>query len=241
MPRSNSGGELLQYLTSVLKYTIKPAGASTLTSEAVTVDMADTDVVSITGVAAADVLTVSGSGGMELMEVTSAASANIVWKNPLQVAQNSGAAVVEMVAVNLNHIAEAGIKFGGSLTLTTIKAATSRVAIAFFPSAAEFTFEIPTLGWNNLSLLAAFGAPETENGVGSAADPYAAAIHSGNVATEATTCFRCLGALHDGRIVQLDICDATIEVNVNATMGAPNPEGFVLAGKATTFIQRIWT
>ena len=46
MPRLNSGNELLKYLTTVYKYTAKSGGASTTTAEAITVDMADTDLTS---------------------------------------------------------------------------------------------------------------------------------------------------------------------------------------------------
>lgn len=244
MPRANDGGEVLQYLTSITKYTITASGGDTTTAEAATADMADTDVSASTNFTEGDIVAVSGSGGTELLQIATGGIAagppvNFTWENPLQLPQDSGARVVEMSAANLNHIAESGIKFGGSLTLTAIKASTSRVAIAYFPSAAEFTFEIPVLGWNNLNLLAAFGAPEAENGAGTAADPYAVYVASGNVATESLTCYRCVGTLHNGDTVTLDICDATIEVNVNATMGGPNAEGFVLQGKATTFVQRI--
>jgi hypothetical protein len=61
------------------------------------------------------------------------------------------------------------------------------------------------------------------------------------VNTESTTCFRLTGALEDGKIVVTDILDATIEVNVNATVGAANPEGFTIAGKCTAIAQRIYS
>jgi hypothetical protein len=241
MPRANSGNELFKYLNTVTKFTIESGGASTLSAEAVTVDQADTDVVSHTGFAAADFAFIDGSGGVELMEITSAAANNIVWKWPLQLAQNSGATVVEAIGVSLNHIAESGVTFGGTQSVTPIRAATSRVAIAYFASSAEFSFSIPCLGHNNLNLLASFGAPETEQGVGSSSDPYAAIVSAANVNTESTTCFRLTGALEDGKIVVTDILDATIEVNVNATVGAANPEGFTIAGKCTAIAQRIYS
>lgn len=243
MPRLNSGNELLKYLTTVYKYTQKSGGASTTTAEAVTVDMADTDVSAITGISGGDFMFVDGSGGVELMEVTSASSgppANVVWKWPLQIAQNSGASVVEAQQVNINHIAEGGITIGGSQSSTPINAATSRVAIAEFGQSAEFTFSIPVLGWNNLNFLAAFGAPETEQGAGSSSDPYAAALTAANVGTETLTCFRCVGTLENGDTFVFDILDATVVVNVSATIGAANPEGFTIAGKCGGFASRIY-
>lgn len=242
MPRLNNGNELFKYLTQVTKYTPKSGTAgSTTTTEAITVDMADTDVASESNFAANDFVFIDGSGGTELVEVASASTGNLVWTWPLVIAQNSGATVVEAVAANMNHIAEGGITFGGSQSVTAIRAATSRSAIAFFAQSAEFTFSIPCLGHNNLNLLAAFGAPETEIGAGTSGDPYAAAITSTNVNTEGMTCFRCTGTLEGGQTVVFDILDVTVEVNVSAVIGAPNPGGFTINGKCTGFAQHIYS
>lgn len=240
MPRLNSGNELLKYLTTVYKYTAKSGGASTTTAEAITVDMADTDLTSGTGVANGDFLCIDGSGGVELMQVATVATANMTWTWPLQIAQNSGATVTEMDQYSINHIAEGGVTFGGSQSSTPINAATSRVAIAEFTQSAEFTFSIPVLGWNNQNFLAAFGAPETEQGAGTSGDPYAAAITSANVGTETLTCFRCIGTLENGDTFVFDILDATVVVNVSGTIGAANPEGFTIAGKCGGFASRIY-
>jgi hypothetical protein len=242
MPRTNNGNELFKYLTTVTKFTLATGTpGDTTTSEAITVDMADTDVASETNFSANDYVFIDGSGGTELAQVATPTAGNLAWTWPLLIAQNSGATVKEATGVSVNHIAEGGITFGGSQSVTAIRAATSRSAIAFFAQSAEFTFSIPCLGHNNLNLLAAFGAPETEQGAGTSADPYAAAITSSNVNTEGMTCFRLTGTLEGGDTVVFDILDVTVEVNVSAVIGAPNPGGFTINGKCTGFAQHIYS
>ena len=95
MPRLNSGSELFKYLNSVKKYVISGAGVNTTTTEAITVGMLDTDVVSSTGGLANDFILISGDGGVELAAITSVTATNIVWTRPLAIAQSNGADVDE--------------------------------------------------------------------------------------------------------------------------------------------------
>lgn len=238
----NDGGELWKYLDTVYKYTVFPAGLSTTATEAITEDMPNTDAASIGSLAGGEHIGIIGTGGAELAVAASAATGNIVWGWPLQVAQESGAAIVQMARRSMNHIAEGGVQVGGVGGINARRASTARVAIAFTPTAIEgFTYAIPTLGFNSPNLASAFGQPEAENGVGTAADPYAIAITRAKVMTEGRTFFRLMGTLDNGDIIALDLCDCRAEPNVAMTLGVENTEGPVSAGRCTTLLQRIWT
>jgi hypothetical protein len=138
-------------------------------------------------------------------------------------------------------VAEGGLQFSGSNTLTEIKAATSRTAIAFFGESTTLSISVPLLGYNNLNLQAVYGVTESESGSGTEAAPYVALISGDTVGTQGLHCYRAEGVLYDGRIVQVDFTQATVEINNTITIGAPNPDGMTLTAKVTSFIQRIWT
>lgn len=241
MPRLGTGSELFKYLNSVKKYTIQTSsGGDTTTTEAIVAGDTAFDVTATTNFTTGDYAMVDGSGGTELVKLGTVASTMPVTR-PMIIAQNTGARLVEAVEADLGHVAEGGIQFGGSATITEIKAATSRTAIAFIADAAILTWTIPLLGYNNLNLLAAFGATESEAGSGSAAAPYAALIGQDTVNTQTLFCLRATGVRHDSKIVEVDFLDCTVEVNVNVTIGAPNPDGITMTGKCASIIQRIWT
>jgi hypothetical protein len=242
MPRTNSGSELFQYLDHFYKFVIQSGTiGDTTTAAATVVGTASVDVVASTNFTAGDYVMVDGDAGVEVMTLGTIATTPMPTTVPFLLASSSGARMVEAQRIDMGHVAEGGIQFGGSQTLTEIKAATSRTAIAFFGESTTLTMTVPLLGYNNLNLLATFGATESEDGSGTSSDPYGAAISSDTVGTQGLHCYRAEGTLYDGRIVQIDFTGATVEVNANITIGAPNPDGMTLNAKVTSFIQRIWT
>jgi len=242
MPRSGSGSELFQYLNKFYKFVIQPTTpGDTTTAGAITAGDTDVDVTAITNFTAADFVMIDGDGGVEIQTIGTPATTPMPVTRPFLVAQSSGARFVEAQRIDLGHVAEGGIQFGGSSTLTEIKAATSRTAIAFFGESTTLTLTAPLLGYNNLNLQAVFGATESETGSGTASAPYAVVIDSNTVGTQGLHCYRAEGVLYDGRIVQVDFVQATVEINNNITIGAANPDGMTLNAKVTAFHQRIWT
>lgn len=242
MPRLGTGSELFKYLNSVKKYTIQTSsGGDTTTTEAIVAGVSDVDVVAATNFSNGNYAMVDGSGGTELVTLGTVATTPMPVTRPFVIAQATGARLVEAVEADLGHVAEGGIQFGGTATITEIKAATSRTAIAFIADAAVLTWNIPLLGYNNLNLLAAFGATESEAGSGTPSAPYSALIGQDTVNTQTLFCLRATGVRHDSKIVEVDFLDCTVEVNVNVTIGAPNPDGITVTGKCASIIQRIWT
>jgi hypothetical protein len=243
MPRTNSGSELFQYLNTFYKFVIHPTtpGDTTTTSAIVQGD-STVDITATTNFADTDFVMIDGDAGVEITQIDGTpVTTNCPVDRPLLLAQSSGARFVEAQRIDMGHVAEGGIQFGGSQTLTEIKAATSRTAIAFFGESTTLTLTVPLLGYNNLNLLSVFGATESEIGSGTEAAPYAAGVTSDTVGTQGLHCYRAEGQLYDGRIVQVDFTQATVEVNANITIGAPNPDGMTLTAKVTSFLQRIWT
>lgn len=241
MPRTNSGSELFQYLDKFYKFVITTGTpGDTTTAEAIVAGATEVEVAAATNFTAADFVMIDGSGGVEIQAIGTPATTMPVTR-PFLIAQDSGARFVEATRIDMGHVAEGGLQFGGSQTLTEIKAATSRTAIAFFGESTTLTLTVPLLGYNNLNLQSVFGVTEGESGSGTEAAPYGAVIGQDTVGTQGLHCYRAEGTLYDGRIVQVDFTQATVEVNANITIGAPNPDGMTLNAKVTSFIQRIWT
>lgn len=242
MPRTNSGSELFQYLNKFYKFVVQPTTpGDTTTSAAITAGGTSVNVAAITNFTAADYVMIDGDGGVEIQAIGTPATTPMPVTRPFLQAQASGARFVEAQRIDMGHIAEGGIQFSGSQTLTEIKAATSRTAIAFFGESTTLQITAPLLGYNNLNLQSVFGVTEAESGAGVIADPYSAVISGDTVGTQGLHCYRAEGVLYDGRIVQVDFTQATVEINANITIGAPNPDGMTLTAKVTAFHQRIWT
>jgi hypothetical protein len=242
MPRTNSGSELFQYLNKWYKFVVASGTpGDTTTAAATVVGTASVNVTASTNFTIGDFVMVDGDAGVEVMTLGTIATTPMPTTVPFLLANSSGARFVEATRIDMGHIAEGGIQYGGSQTLTEIKAATSRTAIAFFGESTTLTLNAPLLGYNNLNLLSVFGATESEDGAGTASDPYGIAITGDTVGTQGLHCYRAEGALYDGRIVQIDFTGCTVEVNNNITIGAASPDGMALSVKCTSFIQRIWT
>jgi len=242
MPRALTGSDLFQYLDRFEKIVVKSGGGDTTTAGAITAGENTVDITSATGFNDGDVCMIDGGGaGIEITQIDgSPATTNNPLDRPLLKSRLAGARFVEAEVINMGHIAEGGLQFGGSQTLTEIKAATSRTAIAFFGESTTLTLTAPLLEFNGLNLQSVFGATENETGAGTEADPYAVVIDEDTVGTQGIHCYRAWGTLYDGKIVQIDFTQATVEVNNNITIGAPNPDGMTLNAKVTAFFARVW-
>jgi hypothetical protein len=241
MPRSNNFAEVFHRLTSWKKYTPLSGGATDTTAEAITRDLADVDLVSGTGFTNGDYILISGSGGMELSKIQTVSVNNLLFDRPVLIPQDIGATVDEALESNLGHVSEEGITFGATQTVTPVRAATSATPLGYLTEAAELTFSGILLGDNNLNFLYAFGALEDEEGVGSAADPYATVVDGTTVSTEVAHALRATGSLHGGAVIEVDFLGITIEVNVSRNMGGTGVTGYGISGKCTAFLRRQWT
>lgn len=242
MPRTNSIDEVFQYLTTMYKF-VEATGThgSTTTTEAITADMADTDIVSNSNIANGDFILISGSGGVEISAVGTTGATNLTWDRPLQIAQDSGALVVEATRIDVGHVGEEGVTFGGTQTITPINAATSRTPLGYIIQSAELTFSVPLLGTNNLNLQTVFGATEGEQGAGTPSDPYVVVVDGNTIGTQGLSGWRAVGSLYGGEIIEIDFLGVTVEINVSRNIGGTAVTGYTLNAKATGFMQRVWT
>lgn len=242
MPRNS---DLFQYLDSVTKYVIASGTIGDTTTTEAIVGYTDgtevaVDVTAITNFTAADPAMIIGSGGYELVTLGTPATSMPVTR-PLLVPQDSGARMVEAVAIPLGHIGPEGASWSPSSSLTAILAATARSAVSYFPNPAEIAFSIPLRYKDNLSLQASTGVPETETGSGVAATPWAAHAGQTNIATQTPHCYRLRGRTEAGRICELDFLGARLAVNFTDNRGASGDPGVLsISGSITGVSQFIW-
>lgn len=244
MPRLNSGLELFQRLTSIEKFVLAspaPIGDTT-TSALVAAAALNLPLTAFTNFANGDPLFIIGSGGFELNAINGTPAAITPLAFPLALAQAAGARVAEARRIDLGHLDENGVTMNGSLTLTPVNAATSRVAIASIAGQGTLGGSFNLRGYNNLNLQTVFGATEGEAGTGTATDPHTAVIDQNTVGSQnSLLVFRARGLRNDGSVVQTDFVQCTPSVNAQVQMGGTNPAVLGVAFNCTGIIQRIWT
>jgi hypothetical protein len=243
MPRLNNGLEVFKQLDSVIKYVIQTGTiGDTLTTSATTAGGTGANVTALTNFSAADPAFLTGSGGTELVTLGTPATTPMPMGQTL-IVHPIGTRLVEAQAINLGHMDEAGLDFGGQLTLNPVKAATSRTPIAYLADPGEFSFSFNLLGWNNLNVLTAFGITESaaEVGSGVAATPYGVQVSGSNIGNQSALMgLRFSGVNLNAQTIQIDLMGAQVAVNVSAKVGASSPAVLTISGKYTNFLQRIW-
>lgn len=244
MPRTGNELELYQYLNSATKY-VEQAGThgdTTTAAQTTAGGTAGVNVTATTNFTNGDPCLLSGSAGQELVSINGTVATTPLPLTQIALVHPAGTRLVEAQAISLGHLDETGLTFGGRVTAQLIRAATSRLPLTTLPEPGEFTFRFALLGWNNLNLQAAFGVPEAELGAGSAANPYLVAITGGNIGTQsALQVFRFAGVGKGAQNIQIDLCGAQVQVDVNAQVGTANPPVLTMSGNYTAIIQRIWS
>lgn len=242
MPRLNNGNEVFKYVTSVEKFSVPSVGAaSTTASAALAAAATAVGVASAVGIGDQDYVQIAGDGGTELVQVNGAPAGNSLTSfYKLAFAQSAGAQIQRLVRAALGHLDESGVTFTGKLNLSPVYAATSRVAIAYIGSQGELGASFKLRGFNLLNLQTVFGVPEAETGTGTAADPFQVGIGSAQIGSDALLNYRMRGVRTDLRNVMLDFCGATVEVNVNTSLGGSNAGTLDVGFKYTNLIARIW-
>lgn len=242
MPRGNNGFEVFTRLTSMTKYILQATTPFDQNSNASAA--AGASVISVpatTNATNGDPLFIVGSGGFELNAVNGAPATSMPLKYKLAFAQASGARVVEAAAIDLGHLDESGVTFGGSLELTPVNASTSTVPLAYIRGQGELTAQFNVRGFNNLNLQTVFGIDEGETGAGTSADPYQAGFSGSTIGTHGLQAYRLVGVLADARTAQLDFCGATVQVNASMQLGAGSGAALGVTIKYTNLVSRIWT
>lgn len=232
---------IIESLTSMTSYRPQATtpGDTTLTANAAR-DAATVPFAAVTNFAANDPIAIIGDGGTELNSYVSTATLVVTLGRKLVLAQTSGARVLEMEALALGDIAEDSVRFTGASSSTPIPAATSRTPIGYLSNPGELGFAFGLLSYDYRSLALAFGMNELETGAGSASDPYQFSIGRDDVAAHGLLCFRGRGVRTDGKIVEVDFLDCTIDVSADVNISGKTVRPINVAGKCTGVISRIW-
>lgn len=239
MPRSNNGSEIFKAITGLDKYVPATGGDTTFTTAVVTgVTLAT--VAASTSLVSADPVILYGDGGMELNAITGTPATAMPLLYKTAFAQSVGGRMLEMSRVILGDIDPAGLQFTPSQQLQDVMSALSSVPIATIPGPVAMQATFSLLGWNNLNLQEWFGITETESGAGTTADPYYVAIGEGNIGNRTFSCYRMTGTLFDGRTVQIDFCDARVQVGGTAQFNRQNPATMPVTIKCNNVVQRIF-
>lgn len=240
MPRLLNGQEVFKYVNKVSVLRIKAATpGDTTTSAALARAAVNVGVASSTNFTNGEFAFVIGSGGTDVVKLGAPAATMPFTTKPL-FAQDIGARLVSAEEIQLGHISEQGVTFGGSMTLNPVKAATSRTPIAYISDPGEMTASLSLLGHNNQNLMLAFGATEAEDGAGNTADPYQVGVGQTTMGSQGLQAIRILGERHDAKIVEMLFVAAQVEVNVNSTLGSGQQSGIPVSMKFTNLIQRIY-
>jgi hypothetical protein len=240
VPRLNNSDELFKAVTKLELFRLKTStpGSTTVSSNAL-VQATSLAVAAITNFADDDYIFINGSGGFELNQIDgSPTSGNLPLEFKLGKAQSSGATVKEAELVALGKIEQGGVTIGSSFTQTAIFSAQDTSAIGYFAGEGELSFNFALLGLNGPNLSLALGAPETEFGAGSTADPYITAITGTEIGSLSNIVIRLTGTRFDATSFHIDLCDAKIEGGGQIQFGRQTASGIPVSGKCTAWYVR---
>lgn len=244
--------ELLTQLDALEKYVVTPDATKRVDVAIQTTALAPAATVVKTTAAGGDLanlkantaLLIVGAGGVvELNAVkTDATSGDLALKFPSVIAAAIGSRVVTAVGVSLGEIGEGGVTLTGSATQNDIKSSTSRLPLASTLTDGKLGFSCELMGFNIENVQTVLGIPESLQGDGSAANPFAAAIIGRVIGTEGLCAYRARGLMKDGLTqYYLDFVNVSIAPNVNSAFGGTTAATLGLSGSCTTLVPRIWT
>lgn len=242
MPRTNDFNELFRKLDSLQVFRQVSGGGSTSLAAALASAAAVANLAATTSFASGDPVFIIGSGGTELNAITGVTPTTAV---PLlykaNFAQASGASFVEAVATSLGHIEEGGIVLNASQPMSPINSAFDALPLTYIYGYGELEATFGLLGLNGLNLQTALAIPESEQGAGTAGDPYQVGLSGATMGTQGIQCFRAMGSRHDGKTVMLDFNNAKISMNGGVNMNRTAPAVIPCTIKFTTAVLRVYT
>ena len=243
MPRRNNGLEVFSRLVSIEKFTLVPSGTpgDTVTTAPIAAGAGTAALTAQTNFSLNDPVFIIGSGGFELNAIKGPLAASMPLAYKTAFAHAVGARVVEARRIDLGHLDESGVTFGGSVQLNPVNASTSKVPIAYIAGAGDLTASFNLRGYNNLNLQTIFGIDEEEAGTGTADDPYQVGLSGESIGTHGLQAYRVRGVLTDGVTnVIVDFCGAQVQVNANVALGGQGGAALGVSIKYSNLIQRIW-
>lgn len=235
MPRTLDHQEIWRKLDSLTMYRINTSGGSSTVTTTVTAGLQTYTVGAVTNFASGDYVIFSGTEGVWLDSLSAVASPTVttVWKAPIA-STATGASIYEATGTVIGHLQEEGITLSPSFSQTPIYSAIRDLPIAYLPGRGEISASAGLLGFNVLNWQLATGQTESEQGAGTAADPYQGYIGGNNFGSQTTQVARFAGTTFAGKTVVVDLNDARAEasgsVSFNRTQVAAIPVTFKFSG-----------
>lgn len=242
MPRTNSNQELFRRLESLKVYRI-PTGTigDTTLAAAITASQATATIGATTNFTTSDHAFIIGTGGVELVRLSTALSTAQVLTRPVVIGQESGGRFVEAVEANLGYLDESGVNISPTQSLTPIPSAISALPINYISGVGEIAMTANLLNFSLPNLLTIMGIPESQEiGAGTAASPYQAGVLGEQMGTQGVQVLRATGSRFDGATVEVDFLDARIEVQGQITLNRTAPALLPLAIRCNALIMRHW-
>lgn len=235
MPRTLDHQELWRKLDSLTAFRITGGGGASTVSNTVTAGLQTFTLAAVTGFTSGQSVIFSGTEGVWLDSLGAVASPTVttVWKAPIA-STATGASIWQATSSSIGHLQEEGITLNPSFSQTPIYSALRDLPIAYLPGRGEISASAGLLGHNILNWQLATGQTESEQGAGSASDPYQGYIGGNNFGSQTTQVMRFQGTLFSGKTIVIDLNDARAEasgsVAFNRTAVAAIPVTFKFTG-----------
>ena len=242
MPRLNTKTERYRKIVAIELFEAPSSGViSTTTAGAIAYGDQVVDLTAITSMADGDNLMIDGDGGLELNHISGTPATTdcpLLYKAEFD--QSSGATVTVVQKKVLGYPTREGVALTGSMSNTDIESAIEELPIGSIPGIASLGLNFALFGWNVQNFQLAFGAPEKEQGTGTASDPHQGSVTGSTVASAGTRILRVRGLRADLKNWSLDFLDFVHEPSINTQMGK-DPASWGVSGKYNGIIKRVWT
>jgi hypothetical protein len=206
MPRLLTGQEVWKSLDTLQVFRQVSGGGSTTAAAAITAGATAVNFTSTATFTSGDPLFIVGASGTELNAITATTPTTAVpLLYPAAMANPSGSQLLEAVATTLGHVQQGGLVVSPQSPLVPIFSALGHLPVTYIRGYGELSAQFGLLGFNNLNWQSAFGMTESDDGVGTIANPYRAAITGGAVGTQGIQCLRATGTRQDGSTVIVDL------------------------------------
>jgi len=218
MARLNTNEELWVAVSEFGIFRDAAAGGSTVLSAAGSAADTSLTVSDETGFAANDMIRVSGGSGMEVHQVDTTGAGTITLKDELVFDHLNGAAVIEVVRVDIGDITDDGVTRDTEVETSEIRAATQAGTYATLVTNVNGRVSANLLNHSMENLLLSLGIDEANiRGTGTSGDPFIADITFNDIGTLANHACYFVGALNDGTTVEIHGWGVEFESNQSVT------------------------
>lgn len=249
MPRQNDNTELIRRLVSIEMLLPQTGTIFDQTTAGSTARGGSTITVpATTNATNGDNLIIIGANGSEHNQINGAPVVAMPLKWKTEFLHPAGTRVLEaQPLIALGRIEQNAFTFSPSQAETIIEAADQDTPVQTIRGTLELGWSFALLGFNAHNLLNATGydigaTGFTEQGTGTAADPYQASLGAVGQATLGIVAFKLTLLRFDSKTVTLDFMNCSVVPTGQIQMGAKNaPASIGFSGKCSQVVKRMWS